>query len=176
MGSGKKAMRESRTTLKLLHEFLTAGFGIETSVEMINSALCLKLEDEMFSTIDLLCIDLVTGVAEFYKIGAAQSLISHDGNIETVYSSSLPAGMLCDIRPQGQTKRLSDGDTVIMMSDGISEAGNGTVRTEWIKQKLRCIPTDAEETAQDIMETVIEKSHGLIYDDMTVAAIKIIEN
>ena len=176
MGSGKKAMRESRTTLKLLREFLMAGFGIETSVEMINSALCLKLEDEMFSTIDLLCIDLITGIAQFYKIGAAESLVCHEGNIETVYSNTLPAGMLSDIRLQGQSKRLSDGDTVIMMSDGISEAGNGTVKTEWIKQKLRCIPSDAEETAQDIMETVIEKSHGLIDDDMTVAAIKITEN
>lgn len=176
MGSGKKAQRESRTTLKLLREFLIAGFGIETSIAMINSALCLKLDNEMFSTIDLLCIDLITGIAEFYKIGAAESLISHNGNIETVYSSTLPAGMLADIRPQGQIKRLGDGDTVIMMSDGISEAGSGTVRTEWIKQKLRCMPTDAEETAQDIMETVIEKSHGLIDDDMTVAAITITEN
>ena len=175
MGSGKKAMQESRITLKLLREFLMAGFGIETSIEMINSALCLKLENEMFSTIDLLCIDLMTGMAEFYKIGAAQSLISHDGNIETVFSVSMPAGMIADIKPQGQVKRLSDGDTIIMMSDGISEADGGTVRTEWIKKKLRSNPADVEEMAQDIIETVIEKSHGMIADDMTVAAVRITE-
>lgn len=176
MGSGKKARRESRITLKLLREFLSAGFGVETSIEMINSALCLKLENDMFSTIDLLCIDLITGTAEFYKIGAAESLISRSGNIETVFSVSMPAGMIADIHPQGQMKRLSDGDTIIMMSDGISEADCGTVRTEWIKKKLRSDPKDAEALVQDILDTVIEKSHGMIGDDMTAAVVRIAEN
>lgn len=174
MGSGKKAMQESRTTLKLLREFLSAGFGIETSIDMINSALCLKLENEMFSTIDLLCIDLITGMAEFYKIGAAESLINHGGNIETVFSVSMPVGMIADIRPQGQTKRLLDGDIIIMMSDGICSPDGGT--TEWIKKKLRSNPSDLEAAAQDILETVIDKNHGMVTDDMTIAVIGITEN
>ena len=176
MGSGKKAMQESRATLRLLREFLMAGFEAETAIEMINSSLCLKMESEMFSTIDLLCIDLIYGTAEFYKIGAAESLISRSGNIETVFSVSMPAGIVSDIKPQGQIKRVYGGDMIVMMSDGVTEAEDGTVRTEWIKQKLRSAPTDAEETAQDIMETVIEKSHGMILDDMTVAVVKITEN
>lgn len=176
MGSGKKAMQESRTTLRLLREFIMAGFEAETAIEMINSSLCLKMDSEMFSTIDLLCIDLIYGTAEFYKIGAAESLINRSGSIETVFSASVPAGMVADIKPQGQLKRVYGGDMIVMMSDGVLEAEDGTVRTEWIKQTLRTNPSDAEETAQGIMETVTEKSHGIISDDMTVAVVKITEN
>ena len=53
-----------------------SGFGVYTAVDMINSALCLKLDYECFSTIDLLCIDLMTGVCEFFKIGGAESIVS----------------------------------------------------------------------------------------------------
>lgn len=176
MGSGKKAMQESRTTLRLLREFLMAGFETETAIEMINSSLCLKMDKEMFSTIDLLCIDLIYGTAEFYKVGAAESLISHGGNIETVFSVSMPVGIISDIKPQGQVKRVYGGDMIVMMSDGVCGAEEGAVSTEWIKKKLRAEPSDTEQTAQDIMETVIEKSHGMIFDDMTVAVVRITEN
>lgn len=176
MGSGKKAMRESRATLRLLREFLLAGFEAETAIEFINSSLCLKMEDEMFSTIDLLCIDLIYGTAEFYKIGAPESLICRGDNIETVFSVSVPAGVVADIKPSGQIKRVYDGDMIVMMSDGVTEEGDGTVCTERIKQSLRSAPSDAEEAARHIMETAVNNESGAISDDMTVAVVKITEN
>ena len=127
-------MTESHITLKLLRDFLMSGFGVHTAVDMINSALCLKLDYECFSTIDILCTDLMTGICEFYKIGGAESIVLHGANVETIFSVSLPAGMIQDIKIQGQTKRLTDGDIIIMMSDGVSEAGFGAARTNWLKK------------------------------------------
>lgn len=176
MGSGKKAMLESHITLKLLKEFLQSGFGVRTAIDMINSALCLKLDYECFSTVDLLCVDLMTGICEFFKIGGAESIVLHGANVETIFSVSLPVGMLANIKVQGQTKKLSDGDIVIMMTDGISEAGFGTVRTDWLKKEIK-LPFDTmEEMAQSVIETAIKKSHDAVVDDMTVAAIRIVEN
>lgn len=174
MGSGKKAMTESRTTLRLLREFLIAGFCVETAVEMVNSSLCLKLEKEMFSTIDLLSVDLITGIAQFYKIGAAESIIAHGDETETVFAASVPAGMIADIKLQAQTKRMSDGDMVLMMSDGVLGTDGGN--TEWLKKKLIKDASSADKTAQDIIEGIIEKNGGKIDDDMTVAAVRITEN
>lgn len=175
MGSGKKASDESKLTLKLLSEFLKSGFGIKSSIEMINSSLCLKLTDECFATIDLLCIDLMTGFAEFYKIGSAQSFIYSGGNIETVFSASIPAGMLKSVKVQGQTKRLGDADTILMISDGISEAGFTTVRTEWIKKEISGLYENMDELAGNIMHTAIRKSNSAVVDDMTVVAIRLME-
>lgn len=176
MGSGKRAMTESHITLKLLREFLQSGFNVKTAIDMINSALCLRLDYECFSTVDLLCIDLMTGVCEFYKIGGAESIVLHGANVETVFSVSLPVGMMSEIKVQSQTKRLADGDTVIMMTDGVSEAGFGTVRTEWLKKEIK-IPRDTmDELAQAVIETAVKKSRDAVVDDMTVVAIRLMEN
>ncbi len=175
MGSGKRAMLESHITLTLLREFLKSGFGVKTAIDMINSALCLKLDYECFSTVDLLSIDLMTGVCEFYKIGGAESILLHGQNVETVFSVSLPVGMLPDVKAQGQAKRLSDGDTIIMMTDGVSEAGYGTARTDWLKREIK-IPHDTMDSlAEKTLETAVKKSHNSVVDDMTVAAIRLIE-
>ncbi len=175
MGSGREAMTESHLTLRLLKEFLQSGFGIKTAISMINSALCLKLDYENFSTIDLICVDLISGITEFYKIGSAESFILKGGGIDTVYSISLPVGMLPDVKIQSQTKKLEDGDIIMMMSDGITEAGYGAVRTDWIKKQLRVPHENMDSMAQDILDLAIKKSHDLIMDDMTVAAIRLNE-
>lgn len=176
MGSGKRAMTESHITLKLIREFLQSGFNVKTAIDMINSALCLRLDYECFSTVDLLCIDLMTGVSEFYKIGGAESIVLHGSNVETVFSVSLPVGMMSEIKVQSQTKRLQDGDTVIMMTDGISEAGFGTVRTDWLKKEIQMPRDTMDELAQAVIETAVKKSREAVVDDMTVAAIRLIEN
>ncbi len=176
MGSGKRAMFESHITLKLLREFLQSGFGVKTSIDMINSALCLKLDYECFSTVDLLCIDLMTGICEFFKIGGSESIVLHGPNVETVFSVSLPVGMLPDIKVQGQAKRLDDGDIIIMMSDGISEAGFGTVRTDWLKKEIKMPFDTMDEMAQSVIENAVKKSRDAVIDDMTVATIRLIRN
>ncbi|MCC8169512.1 MAG: SpoIIE family protein phosphatase [Oscillospiraceae bacterium] len=176
MGSGKAAMTESRVTIMLLREFLQAGFGIKTAINMINSALCLKLDYECFSTVDLMCVDLISGAAEFYKIGSAESFIYKNGGVETVFSVSLPVGMLPDITIRGQTKKLGDGDVVMMVSDGISEAGYGAARTDWLKKQIRMPYDTMDEMARDILDNAVKKSRDSVTDDMTVAVIRLIEN
>lgn len=176
MGSGREAMTESRITLKLLKEFLMSGFEIKTAINMINSALCLKLDSECFSTVDLTCVDLISGVTEFYKIGGAESFIYKNGNVETAFSVSLPVGMLPDVKIQGQTKKLGDGDIVLLLSDGITEAGYGALRTDWIKKQIRLPYETMDKMAEDVLETAIKKCHDMVMDDMTVAAIRLVEN
>ena len=100
----------------------------------------------------------------------------HGANVETVFSVSLPVGMMADVKVQGQTKRLSDGDTIIMMSDGVSEAGFGTVRTDWLKKEIKMPFGTMDELAQSVVENAIKKSRDAVVDDMTVAAIRLVEN
>lgn len=175
MGSGKKASEESKITLKLLSDFLKAGFGIKSSIEMINSTLCLKLSDECFATIDLLCVDLMTGYIEFYKIGSAQSFIYSDGKVDTVFSSSIPAGMLNSVKISGQRRRIYDGDVVLMLSDGITEAGFTAVRSEWIKKEITSLCDSMEDMADNVLHKAIRKGRDTVLDDMSVIAIRLLE-
>ena len=63
----------------------------------------------------------------------------------------------------------------MMMSDGISEAGYGAVRTEWLKKQIRTPYETMDDMAQDILDTAIKKAHNAVTDDMTVAAVRLQE-
>lgn len=173
MGSGEAAAEESRLACTLLEEFLRAGFGQETSIKMINSTLALKMDKEMFSSIDLLVIDLMTGAADFYKIGAAESFIKKGKEIETIFSKTYPAGILPQIDTDGIRRVFSGGEVIVMATDGITEAGGGIIRGEWIRRAMYD-DTDMQLLADDIIAGAEKKSGSGPRDDMTVAAVKMI--
>lgn len=173
MGNGREAKEESGMTVNLLKKFLLAGFKPETAINMINSALCLKLDKEAFATIDLLQLDLMSGTASFYKIGSAATVLYRNGEVHNVYSASPPAGIVGGIETSCQKKRLADGDVVLMVSDGVTDAP--LVRTEWIKARIKADCDDMNTFAKNIIATATEKGGGEIRDDMSVIAIKISE-
>lgn len=174
MGTGERAAAESGLTASLLQEFLEAGFGIRTAVGMVNSSMCMKAEDDYFTTLDLLCIDLMNGSAEFYKIGAAQSIIYRRGGTETVFSAAFPIGAAPFTEVLPQLKRIEDGDVLVMASDGITEAGE--IKTEWLKKQIKAPVLSMQTMAEEITARALERNNGEIQDDMSVIALKITEN
>jgi len=173
MGSGSSAGKESRITGRLLEEFLKDGFTAVTAIGIINSSLAMNNTSDCFSSIDLLEINLITGNAEFYKIGSCKSFIKRGSNIETVFSPSLPAGIVPGIHISGTTRKLEKDDIIIMLSDGAEGTGFGSLSSERIKK----IISDDEKTMNDLASAIIEsseyRSRTKIVDDMSVAAIRI---
>ncbi len=173
MGSGAEAGKESRLTARLLEELLRDGFSPKTSIEMVNSSLAMGIEKEFFSSVDLLSINLMTGVAEFYKIGASKSFIKKHRSVETVFSPSLPVGILPEVHISCISKKLEPGDIVVMMSDGAEGSHMGFVSPERIK-KLSDDPFKSmDDLASDIINSSRIKGVKKIRDDMTVATIKL---
>ena len=91
MGSGMEACKESETVVELLEQFMESGFSQETAAKMVNSALVLKGQDGMFSTVDICAVDLYTGICNFLKAGAASTFIKRDHWVESITSESLAA-------------------------------------------------------------------------------------
>ena len=122
MGSGMTAYKESERVIDLLEQFLEAGFTKETAVRMINSALIVGSDEQVFSTIDISSLDLYTGICEFLKVGASTTFIRRENWVETISSTSLPAGVFHKLDPDSSSKKLYDGDMVIMVTDGVLDA------------------------------------------------------
>ena len=174
MGSGSEAKYESSAACRLLTSFLKAGFEMKTALGILNSSMCLNMENDMYSTIDIMCIDCYSAQMQMYKIGSAQTLILNGGEIKTISSSSVPIGILSEIRLDKKTAVLKEGDIILMMSDGITESGCSISRAEWIK-KIMAIPHDTmDDLAKDVMDTAIMKNNGIAKDDMSVIAMKIL--
>ena len=112
----------SEMVIDLLEQFLEAGFSKETAVRMINSALIVRSDAQVFSTIDISSLDLYTGICEFLKVGASTTFIRRENWVETISSTSLPAGVFHKLEPDCPSRKLYDGDMVIMVTDGVLDA------------------------------------------------------
>ncbi len=175
MGSGKKAREGSQSAVELLESFVECGFDKETAVKMINSVLFLKNGEDTFSTLDICSIDLYSGEAEFVKIGAASTFLLRDGAVQTIRSSSLPVGILNDVAPEVTAKQLRDNDTIIMVTDGVTEViGSGTSKGEWLAETLCEVKTANPQNISDcILKEAERLSNDFVKDDMTVLVAKI---
>lgn len=166
MGCGYDARNESEAIIRLLKEFILAGFDAETAIKTVNSALCLQLDRERTASIDLLCIDRAGGVARMFKIGSAETVFIHDGKYETVLPLSLPAGMVDEINIKQQLRRIHSGDMFIMATDGVTQCGG--VFGEWVKSEIR---EDAQSTAAAVIDKAISKWNGSAFDDLSVVVV-----
>lgn len=171
MGSGRTAHEISSLAARLFAEFLCSGIDKKSAVNMINSALALNADRESFSSADILEIDLVTGEAEFLKIGSAQSFIKRGHEIEEISSSALPIGILENIKVVPQRRMLTHGDMILMVSDGIGEASSGVMKNDWIKKLFLSGTASDGEMAKRFLEGA--KSRAVYRDDMTSVVIRI---
>ena len=121
MGSGNRAALESSMACSIVSKLIRAGADGVTALRLVNSLLISKSTDEVFTTADMLRVDLFTGKADFYKAGAAQSFVRTGGTVSTVENSALPLGIIPSAEFTPFSVRLSDGDSAAIFSDGIPE-------------------------------------------------------
>lgn len=170
MGSGVKAAVESRMTVSLMTRIIRSGLGIAAAVRMINLLLLTKSADESFATIDLMKINLFTGKSEIVKLGAAQSFLKTNGTVKTIESWSAPAGIIGSSEISKRNVQLSDGDEVVLITDGICEDCFPRIR-----ELMLSIGITAQECAERIIGTaeLSEKGNSCPQDDKTVCVVKI---
>ena len=174
MGTGLNAYQESEKVVDLLEQFLEAGFSKETAVKMINSAMVLRSDGKTFSTIDISSIDLYSGVCEFLKIGAATSFIRRGSWVETITSTSLPAGIFQQTDFEKTCRKLYDGDMVVMVTDGVLDVLPSEHQEKMMKDIILEHDTNnPKELADYILSRVRQYKNGRFCDDMTVLVIGI---
>lgn len=133
MGSGEGAHGESAMTARLLRQFLTAGIDPLPALKTLNTALTLRCQSGGgFTTIDLVCIDGVTGTATLYKYGAPPTYLKKGGAVTVLAADTLPAGLEGDSRdtPPKQAS-LTAGCWLVLVSDGVTASGD-----EWLQDLL----------------------------------------
>ena len=121
MGCGPRAAGESRRTVGLLRAFLEAGFGSEDALEAVNALLQTRPDGELFATVDLCVVDLMTGETCLSKLGACSSLLLSGDQASVMAGGRLPIGILDSVSPDRQQLTLRPGDTLILYSDGLAD-------------------------------------------------------
>ncbi|MBR4097302.1 MAG: SpoIIE family protein phosphatase [Oscillospiraceae bacterium] len=170
MGSGVRAAVESCMTVSLMTRIIRAGLGVNAAVRLINLLLLTKSADESFATVDLMKLNLFTGKAEIVKLGAAQSFIKSNGTVKTVESWSTPVGIVSTVEISKRNVQLSDGDEVVMITDGICEECFPRVRELMLSMGIT--PQDCAERIIGFAESSCQ-SKNFHKDDKTVRVVKL---
>lgn len=170
MGSGKEALETSGAAISLIESFYKAGLDSDVVLGMVNKVLALGTDDS-FSAMDILTINLFNMTADLIKIGSPSSFIMTDESIKVIDGSSLPLGILDDLKPTGSTFKLEEGATVMMVTDGISDAfGSSTDLINYLKILKNRNP---QIIADDVLKRALSLDNELAKDDMTVICVRI---
>lgn len=174
MGSGEQACRESEEVIELFEHYMEAGFTKEAAVQMINKALVARSNEQLLSSIDVCDINLYEGVCNILKIGASTTFIKRESKVEAIVSTSLPLGVFHKLDYDTETRKLYDGDYIIMVSDGVLDQLSDKNPEEVISKILnRTKITNPKEMAKRILNKIVHISGEEIRDDMSVLVIGI---
>lgn len=175
MGSGLKARESSKFVINTLNNLLAKGFENESVLELINSELNLKKDEEMYATVDMSVLDLYKGEMSIFKNGACNTYIKNKKNVEVYSSKEMPVGVLDNISFSEEKVTVNEGDIILMCSDGLLESKD-EIRRDWIQEFLKNVNTNnVQKIADLIVSEAIDNSFGMVKDDITVIVAKIIK-
>lgn len=170
MGSGSRARIDSAFACGMLTKMLKAGIDFDASMEMLNTSLLVKSSDESFATLDVCRINLYTGEVSLYKAGGAETFVRCGKKFVQLAGSGMPFGVSVPAEYSEQRFYVSEGDVVIMTSDGAQ------LEHTWLEQ---LVMRDRSVNLETVIDTVgaalklgAEKSTD---DDVTVIGVKIIK-
>lgn len=172
MGTGDEAARDSAEVVGILEKFLRSGVDPAVAMKILNSVMLLKSQDSWgYATVDLMCVDLFTGDACFYKYGAAPSYVCSPKGVRRIKGETLAAGLGGGVgaAPDIVRMRLRPGCTAVIASDGVIVDADD----EWIKALLSRGFDDMKALARSTLKEA-EKLYGA-NDDMTVVTVRVEE-
>ncbi len=172
MGSGGRAAVDSNMAASILTKLCKAGLSYDCALSVVNSSLMIKSEDESLSTLDVVDFNLFSGKADILKAGACVTYIKKNSRIIRKDMSSLPVGILNEVRFMKESVTLTDGDLILMVSDGAVFADD-----KWIEKLMLKFDSESiEELAFEVVDQAKKRRNDGHDDDITALAVKVIEN
>ena len=147
--------------IELMENCIDAGFDEKASIDLINSAYIAGGGTGNPVTMDMSVIDCQSGYMHCMKLGAVSTFIRRDKWVEIIQSTTLPMGVLEQVDYDCTTKKLYDGDYIVMVSDGVLDNIPCVNKEERMAQMIHAL-TIREPSA--MAEKLLEQS--LAYNDM----------
>ncbi len=166
MGSGRAASEESGKAVRTLTGLLESGVAPDTAMELLNGFYVLQ-ESSVFSTVDLLQVNLMSGSAVLYKWGAAPSYLKAGESVQKIGTVSPPPGLSVTSEYTAEQFKLSlnAGETLVMVSDGAFG--------EETEQRVLGFRGS---TARDLAQYIIAGAAPEAQDDLTAAVVRLRPN
>ena len=175
-GSGQDANIASQAVLTMLNKLMSSGFSESKALDIINSVIKMKSDEENFSSLDALIIDLKTANSCYIKYGAAPTYIVENKKVTTINTSNMPVGIIEDVDFIPIVKQLNKNSVVVQLSDGVVK-DEMDVNDNYFKNYLANIDTNksAKQIAEELRKFVVKYNKGLLNDDITIIVSKVVQ-
>jgi serine phosphatase RsbU (regulator of sigma subunit) len=103
-------------------------------------------------------------------------LVRRDGRTQQLAGGGLPLGLFGDAEAGGERVRLEPGDTLVLYSDGVTDARGreGGYFGDRLTSELAVLAgKPADRMVSAVQEMILEFSEGSLRDDMTMLAVRI---
>jgi len=109
----------------MIYAQLLAQVPLQEVVTSTNRFLCQKELGAKYATA-IVGLLRPTGELEFVNCGHVQPLLVSGGKVQRLQNSNFPVGLLADATYEPATCKLNPGDHLVMVTDGVTEAENGS--------------------------------------------------
>ncbi len=171
MGTGGRAAVDSNMAVSIMSKLCKAGLSYDCALQVVNSSLMVKSEDESLATLDLLDFNLFSGKVSLYKAGACVTYIKKNSKLYRKDMSSLPIGILNEVKFAKEDITLSTSDLIVMVSDGAVTADD-----KWIEKLIMGWgDKSAEELSAQIVDGAKKYRNDGHDDDITALCIRVVD-
>jgi phosphoserine phosphatase RsbU/P len=140
----------------------------------VNDQLCRSTQAGTFASLVLVLVEPDTGIVDYANAGHNRPLlVRHGGSIETLSLGGLVLGVKEGIGYEAATVRLADGETLVLFSDGVTEAMDAK-RFEFGDDRLETlVGCNAGASASEMMGRVLDHVREHVgaaeaHDDLTL--------
>jgi len=160
----------------MFRALVRSGLALKKIMEQASRMLCESTLPTHFAT--LACGRAASsGEVELSIAGHLPILVVRGGEVTRVEASSLPLGMFCDEQFTTSEIRCRSGDTIILYTDGITEAVGASGEEYGVQRLAESVRTNNALSPEGIIAACLSdlstfRSAGRPADDVTVMAIR----
>lgn len=151
---------------------------LSEALSTANNSLCEKNEADMFVTLGAGILDLKDGTLTYASAGHNPPVLICNGRAEfiKIKTSFILAGME-DAKYRVTELRLTEGDTVFLYTDGVTEASTVANELYGNERLLDCLTRSADAAVQTVLEDVKKSLGDFVmdneqFDDITMLCFK----
>ena len=178
-GKGVPAALFMIKVMTLLRISITKPTGLMESMLEVNKSLCYNNDSDMFVTMFVAIMNIHTGELSYFNAGHDNPLIASKG--EPFNPLKGPRNMILGIHVATQynigSAKLESGDSLVLFTDGITEAENGHGELYTIDRAIKQLSDSDRETSKIMIDHLLQDidrhaSSISQSDDITVLALQ----
>jgi serine phosphatase RsbU (regulator of sigma subunit) len=178
--SGRGAKMVSSLVVRKVIGLLADGVRDGAAARAASDYLFTERNGKVSATLNILSIDLQTGTVVISRNNPAPVFIARGEAIDCLSSESARIGTSRNIRPSICEISLDAGLTIVMYTDGLSDAGDRYGHQIDVCTVLEALLEDQTPTAQNIADSLLSQAihldDGRPSDDISVVVLSVIPN